>query len=223
MDSIVSSPAPSGHFDLGTVIEKARALIKGSKRYGFLLYLLFAAAFAITGILEVLIFPLYEPVPYWWTFVVSSLIGSILVLTTANFGLHRAAGQPLTFAKLFRHADRLGAVSILYLPLWALTIFLMEHSQIALFVLIVVLAYPAAFMQHFVLDRDLGPLEAIARSFELVLGNLGRFLMVVLLLIGLAALGLVTLGIGLLWIVPFQLVLSGVIYAESVGLASDYG
>ena len=68
-------------------------------------------------------------------------------------------------------------------------------------------------------DPDMGVMEAIARSKELMNGNKWRLFCLQLSFIGWSLLCLLTLGIGYLWLVPYQNAAETAFYLELTGRA----
>lgn len=62
-----------------------------------------------------------------------------------------------------------------------------------------------SFVYYILLDdENISPWQAIKKSFYLMKGNMGRLLYLQFSFIGMNLLGLVSLGIGMLWVVPYQ-------------------
>lgn len=63
-----------------------------------------------------------------------------------------------------------------------------------------------AFVPFLVIERGLGPIEAIKESWRITSGHKGRILLLYLALLGVVLLGLLALGVGLLVAVPVSFV-----------------
>lgn len=112
---------------------------------------------------------------------------------------------------------------MILVPIVLLQTIVLHNGATFLAFALTVLVYPSTLVSFFIIDRGRGPPEALALAYSLVLGNLARFLMLMLLSLGLMAAGVLTLGVGLIWVVPFLSIVSGVIHAEAVGLQRVYG
>lgn len=94
---------PTGKFQLGDAIEASRGLVKGTKRYGvFLVALLLGAGWLASSVLVSERTGALLMAPF-----LNGMLSGVFGLLYANFGLTRAAGQPLSLAALFRFGDRL--------------------------------------------------------------------------------------------------------------------
>lgn len=74
-------------------------------------------------------------------------------------------------------------------------------------------------MTYFLLadDWEMGGLEALKTSFSLMRGKMIRYLVLQISFIPLAILSVFTLGIGLLWLVPYMLMTSAIFYMDLRG------
>lgn len=66
----------------------------------------------------------------------------------------------------------------------------------------------------FVLDKLSNPWEAIVKSFEATRGNFWNLLFLTIIEILILMISAIPLGIGLIWTLPFALILYGIIYKE---------
>lgn len=76
------------------------------------------------------------------------------------------------------------------------------------------------FSQVFIIlleHSEMGVMEAFHRSVELMEGNLGRLFYIELSFIGLALLGLLSCGIGMLWVTPYMMQVSVNFYRSLTG------
>ena len=79
-----------------------------------------------------------------------------------------------------------------------------------------------SFTAFFIVDRDASVPEAIIASIRLVTTNLPVVLGWLLLGVGLSVVGVLTFGIGLIWIVPFVILSSALIYRHATdGIQAD--
>ncbi|RUO73011.1 hypothetical protein [Idiomarina ramblicola] len=77
---------------------------------------------------------------------------------------------------------------------------------------ILVLAMPL------VVERGTGPLNALFYSIKIVHFQLPKFILLFLVIAGLLLLGILTLGLGLIWVLPMIYNLIGVVYRDIIGV-----
>jgi uncharacterized membrane protein len=87
-----------------------------------------------------------------------------------------------------------------------LTFIIIALGFMALVVPGVILAAGLAFTPFLVIDRGLGPIDAIKESWRLTKGHKGRILLLFLALIGILMLGALVFGVGLLVAIPIAIV-----------------
>lgn len=88
-------------------------------------------------------------------------------------------------------------ITILFIPLCIL-------AYIISIVLLVWIGLSTQLVYYLLLDHDeMKPFEALKQSFALMKGNRGRLLYLMLSFIGIIFAAALTLGIGLLWVVPY--------------------
>ena len=68
------------------------------------------------------------------------------------------------------------------------------------------------FFGWVIVDKEVGPLEAMQESWEITRGSAGNLFLFALLLFAVNLLGLLALGIGLIITVPLSLVATGYVY-----------
>lgn len=202
---------------LGDAMVDARQLLKGSKTA------LLLGAIAITGVavLAVLIAGGIAPgvlstdpslLDNLLINLLSAALSAPLLGGFTIMSLVRARGGAISAALLFsgvRFATRFlvfglftTAVSLLFSALpWPL-------NQGLWLVLSALLSFTA----YFIVDRDLGVTDAMALSVRLVASNPGAVLGWLGLSVVLSIAGVITLGIGLIWAVPYIFLLSALVY-----------
>ncbi len=134
--------------------------------------------------------------------IVHFIIGGAVTLGYVKFNLNLVDNKPATFAQLFSEFHRLGAgflmqlLRMVYTFLWSL-----------LFVIPGIYAsYGYAMTPYILLENpEMTANEAITKSKELMDGNRWRLFCLEISFIGWALLSaLFTLGIGILWLVPYM-------------------
>lgn len=222
----LNEQATPGAFELGRVIARARSLISGSKRYGLLMLLTSAGILMLLSGLTIVLFgtePESQIGPWWWEVTITAFFSGITAMMGVAFGLYRAQGLPLTYGRLFDFMATLWPLLVIAFPAAYLSLFAQGTSSLLLAFVIPVVLYPVAFVPYFMVDRQFGPLQALGNAFQLVLSNVGQFVLLALLLAALSVLSVFTLGIGFLWVLPFGLIANAVIYDEAVGIVSVQG
>ena len=223
MHGHVTEQATPGTFELGLVIERSRSLISGSKRYGLYLLLTATGILMLLSGLTILLFGA-EPDnligPWWWEVAITAFFAGITAMMGVAFGLYRAQGIPLTYGRLFDFMATLWPLLVIAFPAAYLSLLAEGTTNFLLAFVIPLVLYPVTFVPYFMVDRQLGPLQALGQAFELVLRNVGQFVLFVLLLAALSVLSVFTLGIGFIWVLPFALIANAVIYDEAVGIVS---
>lgn len=221
MSSAVSASGQPGRFELGHAVSVSRGLIKGTKRHVFALGLLFWGISFVVGWFWGGDPSVGKPASLWY-YVAFAAMSGVAVLPYTSVGLLAAAGEKVTFGSAFRYMNRLPSVLLVTVPLSLVFTYLQATFGLGGSMLLSLAVVPMAFWTYFLVDRDMNPLEAIASSYTLVLNNLGGYLVFLLLVLPLAILGVITLGIAVIWIMPFVMIVPGVMFAMAEGLQRDY-
>ena len=148
------------------------------------------------------------------SFAVSLFIGSVVTIGYAWFNLELIDGGEPSISSLFAYfscwktAVAAQLLATLYIFLWTL--------------LLIIPGIVASFsyaMVHYVLadDPDLTAREALARSKKIMEGNRFRLFCLVFSFIGWDILCIFTLGIGYLWLIPYQEAAIAAFYREISG------
>ncbi len=85
---------------------------------------------------------------------------------------------------------------------------------------VVMLVVSMSLAQVFMLlveDSDMGAMEALRRSSELMRGNKGRYFYIYLSFLGWALLGICSCGIGMLWVTPYMMQTNVNFYRDLMG------
>ncbi len=210
-------------FRLSPLIQPARDLIKGSKATTFLVMLAFMATITAYVFLTTDLSRGPTPVPdprdpsNLIDAIIPMLIGSVFTPAITGIGLERAAGRPVSFAgamayaRFAPHFFILGAFGFLT-QFFLLSTFwpLQQLFNVSFSVL-------TQFAAFFVAGSGLGAFAALGASLQLVTANFGQVLLLLLLNVMLGILGVITLGIGLIWVVPFTTILTALIYRQVTG------
>lgn len=140
-----------------------------------------------------------------------------------TFGLLRAGGHEVTFARLFAHAERFPHILVVSLVRAVVPLLLSGLGWLG-DTTGLLLTVPLAFSEFLILDQRLNAFESMSVSARLVLGNFWQLLLAGLMIGGMMIAGALTLGIAYIWLWPLALIAWGVLYAQAAGLhrfASD--
>jgi len=145
---------------------------------------------------------------------ISLLITGPLVLGVTIFSLALSRNTGAKFAQLFEGFERFGTalaaylLMILFTLLWALLLIVPG--------IIASLSYSQMF---FILtdDKSISAREAMKKSKQMMLGYKWKYFCLQLRFIGWVLLSLLTLGIGLLWLVPYMEVSKAKFYDDLLG------
>jgi hypothetical protein len=157
--------------------------------------------------------------------------GALGVLATAPLtvglvmvGARRAAGHAITPADLWAYRGVTAHAAIVML----VNLLVVVGSEallgpVASLPLTIVYGLFTSLALYLVADRGLSGGRAILASAQLVRHRWAALLLLQLLLAGLLALSVLTLGIGLIWTGPFAVLAQGAVYVRAVGLADAGG
>lgn len=186
--------------------------------------------------------PIREWVIYYVATIAISLLGVVLSIGTLKIVLSMARQQPYAFGDLFygffHHPDRYILAAVLMflicmvpaLPFIAVVIFLHMMNGFALKLSLtlitavimiageVYISLSYALIYFLLLDHPQMKIwEAFCESKQMMKGNKGRMFYLVLTFIGFWILGILSLGIGFLWIGPYQMETTTFFYLELAG------
>jgi uncharacterized membrane protein len=132
--------------------------------------------------------------------IVSLIIAGPFSLGHAIFALSISRNQNPSIELIFQGFNRFGTsigayfLNLIFVLLWSILLIIPG--------IIAALSYSLTF--YLIADDDsLGPLEAIDKSKKMMDGNKMKLFRLVLRFVGLILLCVFTLGIGLLWVIPF--------------------
>lgn len=140
--------------------------------------------------------------------VVQFLIGSLVALGITNVALQIAKGLKATFSDFFN-------ISSYYLSYIGATLLYYIVTSLGLILLIIpgiILSLMFYLYAYYVLDKDMGPIEAFKASRRAIYGSKWKLFGFLILATLLNILGLLCLGVGLLVTIPIVAIASAVIY-----------
>lgn len=205
---------------LGDVIGESLALMRGRKGALLLASLVMVASIYLSVLLAAALSP-QAPSPEpglldnIMVSVISIVLAAFLLGGMARMSLEAARGNPIRGSMIFSgfpYATRFLSYGLLTAALSVLYVFLPFPLNDAMSYLIGTILY---FSVYFIVDRKAGVLQAIGSSLRLFASNPGTILLWMLLGLLLAVLGVLTLGIGLIWIMPFITISNAMIYVHA--------
>ena len=154
---------------------------------------------------------------------VSWIFSVVVGIGTTKIALAFARGQKPDFNELFTNYPLFFKYlfgSILYAVIVTVGLLLLVVPG-------VIWAIKFHFFSYFIVDKGVGPIEALKRSSQLTKGVKGELLVFMLLLVGINILGLIVIFIGLLATIPLSMVAVAFVYykllAQTDSSASDSG
>ena len=211
----------------GAVLTDAYRLLKGSKTALLMAVIALIFATFIAFMLTNIVAPGWlSPTPSLLDTLVANLLS--VVLTAPLLGglalmtLERVRGHEIHGAMIFS-GTRFATRFLMYgLFTTALSMLLSTLPFAFNQVIWLVISALFSFTAFFIVDRDADVMTAILASINLVAANLPVVLGWLLLGVGLSLVGVLTLGIGLIWIVPFVILSSALIYRHATdGIQAD--
>lgn len=204
----------------GAVLTDAYRLLKGSKTALLMAVIALIFATFIAFMLTNIVAPGWlSPTPSLLDTLVANLLS--VVLTAPLLGglalmtLERVRGHEIHGAMIFS-GTRFATRFLMYgLFTTALSMLLSTLPFAFNQVIWLVISALFSFTAFFIVDRDADVMTAILASINLVAANLPVVLGWLLLGVGLSLVGVLTLGIGLIWIIPFVILASALIYRHA--------
>ncbi|WP_239618920.1 DUF975 family protein [Cohnella mopanensis] len=183
---------------------RARASLAGNWGSAVLHFLLFYIIVIAIGFLSLI------PFIGW---IASLLVTGALTYGLMSYFLNLSRNESPSTNDLFSGFQRFVPTFLLYLLMAIFTFLWM--------LLLIVPGIIAAFrysQAYFILkdNPEIGALEAIRRSKELMVGHKGRLFVLMLTFIGWYILGSLALGIGLLWVAPYYYTALGHFYNDLI-------
>jgi uncharacterized membrane protein len=140
------------------------------------------------------------PVAGW---IISTLIAGSMSIGLASFALSLSRTQDAMLTQIFSGFQKFGVglgaylLKIIFIVLWALLLIIPG--------IIAAISYSMTY--YLIAENDeIGPLEAITKSKEMMRGNKWKFFCLGLRFFGWGLLCILTLGIGFLWLFPYMMV-----------------
>lgn len=209
-------------FEIGEVMSEAWELTKGFKAtfwgsavvvYGVVMIVMFATGYISKRIVG------EEP-----NFLISmgpnavaSLLTSPLTLGLIMLAVKRAAGAPASVGVTFDYLHK--AVPVILVGFWTLLLTYLGFALLIIPGIYLSIAYGMA--NPLLADRDLTPWQAMEVSRKALTHKWGRIFLLYLGVGALVALSALFLGIGLIWTLPWSMLVLGVLYRRIFGTAES--
>ena len=207
---------------IGAILREAWEKTSGAKGTINLALLIFFAVFVGIGVALFALVPGGDP-PSWRVQlaqqILTALVGAPLTAGLYWIGIQRAVGAPIRAGMIFGQFDKL-------IPLFLLQIALTLLTMVGFMLLILPGIYLAvAYMLAIPLAaaRNLGPWQALETSRRAVGRHWFAAAGLLLALMALNLLGLLALGIGIVWTGPMSIIAYGIFFRTLFGGASNDG
>lgn len=212
-------------------VKGAKATIWGA--FALIFVIMFCLGF-MDGLIKAFV-PAIEPV----TNIIVQVIGFLLNMGLMFIGIQRAKDAPITYTQIFRAFE--GRIAIRVIALYVLEVILCilpicviiggailtnfsQHSIAYLISGILIIAIGVAsliyiairifFAMAFILDQVSNPWESIKQTLIITRSNFWRLIWIFILQTFIILVSAIPLGIGLIWTLPFAIILYGVMYQK---------
>lgn len=166
-----------------------------------------------TGVLYVLILLPIQLIPFLG-FIASILISGPLAVGLTIFALSISRKKDASVSLLFEGFKKYGTSVVAYL----LMIVFVVLWMLLLIVPGIIAAISYGLTYYIIAENDsIGPLAAITKSKEMMQGNKWKFFCLGCRFLGWALLCILTLGIGLLWLLPYMMISFAKFYDDVKG------
>jgi uncharacterized membrane protein len=132
------------------------------------------------------------------SFIVSLAVSAFFTAGVAKFSLKVARGEPYSFGDVFSGGPYVLSVFVAHL----ITVFAVSIGLVFLIVPGVILALGLCMSVPLIVDRNLGPIEALTESWKITDGNRANLFILWLIGVALAIAGLCACGVGILLVAP---------------------
>jgi len=229
-------------FAIGEVLSEAWSKVSGSKGTIIGAVLLTFVLMWIISFIAALISPLIGTASFGWSLATESVLQIIAAALTAPFiaglfliGIRRAADYPIRFNMIFDFINKAVPLLLSYLLMnliifvpAALLVGLAAVLGLPIGVLFLAIAIAVIYATYLgtayiftlplIAERDLSPWQALETSRKAVNQRWGKVFALLLLCYILMPLSILTLFIGLIWIVPLAIIALGIVYRTIFGV-----
>lgn len=206
--------------------------VSGSKG---IIWIAFAIVFLLTIGINIVggIFSIFTPKAAFVINLLGSIATSLLTIGITYIGIKRAQDLPISYnlmLKVLEGATIWRVVGTYFLTIIIIaipigigfgltTLAAMANSQLLPSLLMILFGLAAIYVSvrvglgmAFVLDKDMNPWEAIKSSFRVTQGNFWRIIAIYIILELIVIISALPLGIGLIWTIPYSLIMYGSVY-----------
>ncbi|KHL10783.1 putative membrane protein [Mumia flava] len=145
--------------------------------------------------------------------IVSVIVSYLMQAAQTRGALQETTGSKPSFGDFFNWGDRAGTVILTLLMLGVLS----AIGYALCYLPGIIFTFFAWYTLWFVIDRGMGPWDALQASFRLVGSNFGVVLLLALALIGINIVGVCLCGIGLLVTIPLTVIATGYSFKALTG------
>lgn len=163
----------------------------------------------------------------WQLSLLGLLISMVIAPMTGGLdmmGVHRSVDRPIRANQIFDYfrfliplavaSFLMGLISNVFMPLGQMLGLPAELAMLPVLILSVALMFTFPLM----LEKGLSPIQAIITSLRLFSRQWITLLSIHMVMTLLFALAVLTLGVGLIWLVPLYTVIKGILYREACGV-----
>lgn len=221
---------------IGETISSAWSRVKGSKSTiigATFVYALIMLALTLFGVAVKNIHPYADNIVNFF----AQIIHFIIELGFIYIGIQRAYDLPITFTQMFRafNVDIIGRLILMYLIKFVIYLPFIIVAAVSFYlgsfaILIGILAclclfYVAVrllFGALFILDKEtINPWLAIKLSYAATRGNFWRLVAFFIIQTGFFILGAIPLLVGLIWVIPLNIIMLGMMYKQLLNNIPD--
>ena len=216
--SVESGIAGNYQFEIGELLREAWAKTHGSKATFVIAFVLYMAVLFVVDFFVGMVTDIFGKVGFDFFDVLGELVPGLVVMPMGAglvmLGLRRNAGVATSSMIVLR-----------YFSLWIPIIILTVLTYILVAVGLVLLIIPGLYLMAaytlalpLLIDKGLAPWEALETSRKALTHQWFKVLGLLLALGFINLATLVTLGIGLIWTIPFTYIAIGVLYQRVFGI-----
>lgn len=215
--SVEKALAGDYRLDIGSVLNEAWAKTKGSKGPIWLAFLLLLLVMIPFSIVPPMVAAVFGDMGFIISFVIQLAINLLMLPIMAGMwmiGIKRAAGVPVSATEIFGHFGKMVPLFLCMAMMYVLVV--LGFILLVLPGIYLMVAFSLAM--PLIVEKNMGPWEALQTSRKAMTHQWFTFFGLGLVLLLIYVLGaILTLGIGLIWIIPLLFVVMGIVYRTVFG------